>query len=154
MKHSEKLATLRRSLIEKWALVVVFFQLKWDGLRLSLAIYMANALQKSKNKRFYVIQNAQGKLIWLCNDDIKALKRPKTVRKLVNGKLKTFKVSMIGKNRTHLDMMRECLYYTPESWNNKDGLSVSERNQKRSKWLKYMENIRMNRIFGQYKIKK
>lgn len=154
MKHSEKFATLRRSLMEKWAVVVVFFQLKWDGLRLSLAISMANALQKSKNKRFYVIQNAQGKLIWLCNDDIKALKRPKKVRKLVDGKLHTLKVSMISKDTSHLDIMQECLYYTPDSWNNKDGLNAAERMQKRAKWLKYMENIRMNRIFGQYKIKK
>ena len=30
----------RRAIVEKWLLVKVFFQLKMDGIRLSLAIFM------------------------------------------------------------------------------------------------------------------
>ena len=137
----------------KFALVVVFFQLRWDALRLRLAVYMADTLQKARNKRFYVLENNQGKLIWLCNDDIKEMKKPKRVRKVAGGRLRTFKLYMLDPNITHLDVMRDCLYYTQESLNNKDGISVEERNKKQAKWLKYMEEIRMNRIFGKYKLR-
>lgn len=142
-----------RFLKEKCALAQVFFQVKIDGLRLQLAIYMANALQKARNKRFYVIENAKGNLIWLCNDDIKEMKKPKKVRKLVDGKLRTFKFWMLDPKTTHADIMRDCLYYTQESWNNKNGITVEERNKKQQKWLAYMEKIRMDRIFGKYKLK-
>ena len=138
---------------EKAALVQVFFQLKMDGLRLQFAIYMANALQKARNKRFYVIENAQGKLIWLCNDDIKEMKKPKKVRKLINGKLHTFKFYMLSPKVTHLDIMRDCLYFTADSLNNQNGITVEERNKKQKKWIAYMEKIRMDRIFGKYKLK-
>lgn len=138
---------------EKWAMVVVFFQLQYDGIRLSLAIFMANALQKARNKRFYVIENAHGKLIWLCNDDIKIMKKPKKVRKLINGKLRYFKFYMLDPKTTHADIMRDCLYYTQASKNNSDGLNQAERLEKQQKWLKYMEKIRMDRMFGKYKIK-
>lgn len=138
---------------EKAALAQVFFQLKMDGLRLQFAIYMANALQKARNKRFYVIENAQGKLIWLCNDDIKEMKKPKKVRKLINGKLRTFKFWMLNPKTTHLDIMRDCLYFTADSLNNNNGITVEERNKKQKKWIAYMEKIRMDRIFGKYKLK-
>jgi hypothetical protein len=114
---------------------------------------MANALQKARNKRFYVIENAQGKLIWLCNDDIKEMKKPKKIRKLINGKLRTFKFWMINPKTTHLDIMRDCLYFTADSLNNKNGITVEERNKKQKKWIAYMEKVRMDRIFGKYKLK-
>lgn len=142
-----------RFLKERFAMVVVFLGLKMDGLRLRFAIYMANALQKARNKRFYVIENAQGRLIWLCNDDIKEMKKPKKVRKLINGKLRTFKLWMLDPKTTHMDIMRDCLYYTQDSWNNKNGITVEERNKKQQKWITYMEKIRMDRIFGKYKLK-
>lgn len=138
---------------EKAALAQVFFQLKMDGLRLQFAIYMANALQNARNKRFYVIENAQGKLIWLCNDDIKEMKKPKKVRKLINGKLRTFKFWMLNPKTTHLDIMRDCLYFTADSLNNNNGITVEERNKKQKKWIAYMEKVRMDRIFGKYKLK-
>ena len=142
-----------RFLKEKFALVQVFFGLQLDALRLRFAIYMANALQKARNKRFYVIENAQGKLIWLCNTDIKEMKKPKKMRKLINGKLREFKFWMIDPKTTHQDIMRDCLYYTHESWNNKNGITVEERNKKTKKWLAYMEKVRMDRIFGKYRLK-
>ena len=144
----------RRAAREKWLLVKVFFQLKMDGIRLSLAIFMCNALQKARNKRFYVIKNAQDKLIWVCNDDIDQMKRPRRVRKLINGELREIKVTMLPKKISHLDIMKLCLYYTPSSWNNTDGLTPAERLKKRQGWLKYMERIRMERLFGKLKPKK
>lgn len=145
---------IKLKMIETWLFIRVFFQLKIDAIRLSIAIFMANALQRAKNKRFYVIPNHQNKLIWVCNEDIKQMKRPRKVRRLINGKLRTFKVRMIGKNATHLDIMRECLYYTPLDRNNSNGITVEERNKKRAAWLEYMEKIRMNRMFGKLKVKK
>lgn len=144
----------RRAVMEKWLMTKIFFQLKMDGIRLSLAIFMCNALQKARNKRFYVIKNAQDKLIWVCNDDIKQMKKPRRVRKLIKGELREIKVTMLPKNISHLDIMKLCLYYTPSSWNNSDGLSPAERIKKRQGWLKYMERIRMERLFGKLKAKK
>lgn len=144
---------IKLKLYENWILVRVFFQLKMDALRLDMAIFMANALQRAKNKRFYVIQNAHNKLIWVCNDDIKQMRQPRKVHRLINGKLRTFKVRMLGKNITHLDIMRECLYYTPIDRNNSCGITVEERNTKRAAWLDYMERIRMDRMYGKLKAK-
>lgn len=149
-----KTRELKAKLIEQWLLLRVFCQLKMDALRLDFAIFMANALQRAKNKRFYVIPNQQNRLIWVCNDDIKQMKRPRRVRKIIDGKLRTFKVRMIDKNASHLDIMRECLYYTPLDRNNRNGITVEERNQKQAAWIKYMERIRMDRMFGKLKAKK
>jgi hypothetical protein len=142
------------NLREKWILFRVFCQLKSDALRLDLAIFMANALQRAQNKRFYVIRNAHNKLIWVCNDDIRQMKQPRRVRRLINGQLRTFKVRLLGKNVTHMDIMRECLYYTPIDRNNSNGISVEERNAKRAGWLEYMERIRMDRMYGKLRVKK
>lgn len=148
----EKMKALTRALKEMWVYFVVYIQLKHDELRLAFAIFMAKQLQKSKNKRFYVIENAKGKLIWLCNDDIKVMKKPRKVRKYINGKFRTFKFYMIPPKTTHMDIMRDCLYYTPESWNNKNGMTVEERNQKSQKWLSYLEQKRLDRMFGKLKL--
>lgn len=148
-----KTKQFRTMLHEKCMMVRIFFQLKMDALRLSLAIFMANALQRAKNKRFYVIPNAQNKLIWVCNDDIDQMKRPRRVRKIIDGKLRTFTVRMMPKHLTHLDVMRECLYYTPIDRNNSNGITVEERNKKQAKWLSYMEKVRMDRMFGKLKAK-
>lgn len=148
-----KLEELKRSLKEKYAVVSVYFQLKYDAARLAFAIRMANQLQKAKNKRFYVIENAKGKLIWLCNDDIKVMRKPKKVKKYINGKFRTFKFWMLPPHTTHLDIMRDCLYYTQESWNNSNGITVEERNKRSAKWLQYLEQKRMDRMFGRLKLK-
>ena len=150
---STKWNEFTHSLKEKWAYVVVYVQLKYDGWRLKFAIHMANQLQKAKNKRFYVLENAQGKLIWLCNDDIKAMKKPRKVRKYVGGKFRWFKFYMLPPKTTHLDVMRDCLYYTQARDNNQDGLSIAERQQRSSKWLAYLEKKRMDRMFGKLKLK-
>lgn len=138
---------------EKWLMFRVFCKVQMDGLRLSFAIFMCNSLQRAHNKRFYVIRNAKDRLIWVCNDDIKSMKKPRRVRKIIDGKLRTFKVSLLPKHITHLDIMRECLYYTPTSRNNTDGLSPAERYERRKRWINYMEQIRMNRMLGKLKAK-
>ena len=115
---------------------------------------MCNALQKARNKRFYVIENQQGELVWVCNEDIDAMKKPRRVRKLVNGKLRIFKVSMLPKHTSHLDVMKNCLYYTPTSLNNSDGMSPKERMERSKRWIKYMERIRRRRLYGKLVAKK
>ena len=143
----------RLKLAEDWIMFRLFCKLRMDALRLDIAIFMCNAFQRAYNKRYYVIRNAKEQLIWVCNDDIKSMKKPRRVRKLINGKLTTFKVSLLPRNITHLDVMRDCLYYTPTSRNNTDGLTPAERLERREKWIKYMENIRLNRITGKLKAK-
>lgn len=145
---------LKVAIIEHWLLFRVFLQLQMDGLRLRMAIFMANSLQRARNKRFYVIENHSGKLIWVCNDDIKMMRKPRRVHRLIGGKLRTFKVRMLPKNISHLDIMKTALYYTQSSWNNSDGLTQAERYERSAKWLKYMEKIRMDRMFGRLKAKK
>ena len=81
------------------------------------------------------------------------MKKPKKVRKLINGKLRTFKFWMLNPKTTHQDIMRDCLYFTAESLNNKNGITVEERNKKAKKWIAYMEKVRMDRIFGKYRLK-
>lgn len=149
----EKINALTRALKEMWVYAVVYLHIQKEKMRLSFAIHMANQLQKAKNKRFYVLPNAQDKLIWLCNDDIKVMKKPKKVRKFIGGKFRTYKIYMLPPKTTHLDVMRDCVYYTPESWNNSNGITVEERNQKSKKWLAYLEKKRLDRMFGKFKLK-
>lgn len=149
----EKMKALTLALKEMWVYVVVYLHIQREKLRLSFAIHMAKQLQKAKNKRFYVLPNAQDKLIWLCNDDIKVMKKPKKIRKYIGGKFRTYKVYMLPPKTTHLDVMRDCVYYTPESWNNSNGITVEERNQRSKKWLAYLEKKRLDRMFGKFELK-
>ena len=153
MSMKEKFEAFTRALKEMWVYVVVYLHVQKEKLRLAFAIHMAKQLQKAKNKRFYVVPNAQDKLIWLCNDDIKEMRKPRRVRKLIHGRLVTFKVRLLPKNTTHLDVMRDCVYYTPESWNNSNGITVEERNKRSAKWIEYLERKRFDRMFGKLKIK-
>lgn len=136
----------------------VFINAKLDGLRLSFAIFMADALQKAKNKRFYVVENGHGRLIWLCNDDIAIMKRPRIVQRLVEmpdgtHELRKFKVRLIPKNTTHTEIMRDCYYYTPADRNNTGAISWEERAKKRKAWIDYMERYRMDRMLGKRKVR-
>ena len=149
----EKKEALTIALKKIWVYVVVYFHVQKEKLRLSFAIHMAKQLQKAKNKRFYVLPNAQGKLIWLCNDDIKQMRKPRRVKKYIGGKFRTFKFYMLPPKTTHMDVMRDCLYFTPESWNNKNGITVEERNQRSQKWLQYIEKKRFDRMFGKLNLK-
>lgn len=147
--YNEARVAVRRN----WLLLRKLIGLQLDGLRLSFAIFMCDSLQRAHNKRFYVIRNARNRLVWVCNDDIDMMRKPRRVSKRINGKLYTFKVSMLPKHISHLDIMKACLYYTPTSRNNTDGLSPKERYERRKRWLNYMENIRANRLYGKLKAK-
>ena len=149
----EEFEAFTRALKEMWVYVVVYLHVQKEKLRLEFAIHMAKQLQKAKNKRFYVLPNAQDKLIWLCNDDIKEMRKPRRVRKLIHGRLVTFKVRLLPKNTTHLDVMRDCVYFTPESWNNSNGITVEERNKRSAKWIEYLERKRFDHMFGKLKLK-
>ena len=149
----EKFEAFAQALKKLWVYVVVYLHVQKEKLRLAFAIHMAKQLQKAKNKRFYVVPNAQDKLIWLCNDDIKEMRKPRRVRKLIHGRLVTFKVRLLPKNTTHLDVMRDAVYYTPESWNNSNGITVEERNKRSAKWIEYLERKRFDRMFGKLKLK-
>lgn len=145
---------IRYAISAYWLMFCKIVALRMDGLRLSFAIFMCDSLQRANNKRFYVIRNSRDRLVWVCNDDIDMMRRPRRVRKIINGKLRTFKVSMLPKHISHLDIMKQCLYYTPSSRNNTDGLSQAERYERRKNWLNYMERIRLNRLYGKLKAKK
>lgn len=149
----EKWKAFARTLKEMWAWLVVYFMLQVDKMRLAFAIHMAKQLQKAKNKRFYVVRNNQDRLVWLCNDDIKDMMKPRKVHKLIGGKLRTFKVRLMKKGTTHLDVMRDAIYYTPESLNNSNGITVEERNKRSQAWLEYLERKRMERIAGKLKLR-
>ena len=46
-------------------------------------------------------------------------------------------------NATHLDIMRECFYYTPLHLNDKyNVITELEKNEKKKNWLQYAFNIR------------
>ena len=67
-------------------------------LRFKLFVYKADAMHASTGKWYYVIPypNSNFKLLVLCNDDIKQLK----------------KRHILKKNVTHLTVMYSCLYFT------------------------------------------
>ena len=117
--------------------------LRIDGLRLRWAIYMAHSKQKAYNKRFFVLPNEKHQLQVYCNDDIKRLKRGVNVRFRKNGKTHTKKIPLMNPNATHLDVMRECFYYTPLHLNDKHHvITEEEKNEKKKNWLQYAFNIR------------
>lgn len=117
--------------------------LRIDGLRLKWAIYMAHTKQKAYNKRFFVLPNEKHQLQVYCNSDIKRLKRGVNVRFRKNGKTHTKKIHLMNPNATHLDVMRECFYYTPLHLNDKHhAITEEEKNEKKKNWLQYAFNIR------------
>lgn len=119
-----------------------FFKLKLEGVKLKFAIAMADAKQRAYNKRYYVIPDYNNKLRVLNNDEIKMLQKPQKLRKLVNGKVRTFKYYMINPNACHLDFMRECIYYTSAKLNDmKSTMPKEERMKRGDKWITYMESV-------------
>lgn len=130
-----------------WYTFVHYCQLKYDALRLWIAIKFADAKQKAYNKRYFVIPDYNDKLQVLNKDEIKILQKPRKIRRLINGKVKTFKVYGMNPNATHLDIMRECYYYTSLKLNEEGSkIPFAERMKRKDKWLKYMEDKRYERI--------
>lgn len=104
-----------------------YFCALYDELRLHCAIKLADAKQRAYNKRYFVMPDYLNKLTVLNNDDIKWLKRARLMKK----------------NVSHLEIMRDCFYYTPLSRNDEGSrMTVEERLKRKAKWLSYMENVR------------
>ena len=122
-------------------LVKHYLELRYDALRLWVAIKIANAKQKAYNKRYFVLSDTRGQLQVLNSSELKELRKPRRVTKVVDGKKITRKVYLMNPKATHLDWMRECLYYTPLSLNNK-AMSEEERLSRKESWLLQMESIR------------
>lgn len=104
----------------------LWIRLKKSSIQLSIAIRVAKQKQKAFNKRFYVMPDYNGKLIALSKDDVNNLKRIKVMDKRVS----------------HLDLMRECFYYTPLALNGFGKISEEDRLEKKKAWLKYYNQIK------------
>jgi hypothetical protein len=104
-----------------------YFAALHDAVRLHFAIKLADAKQRAYNKRYFVMPDYLNKLTVINNNDIKWLKRAHLMRKQVS----------------HLEIMRDCLYYTPLSRNDESSrMTIEERMQRKAKWLSYMERVR------------
>jgi hypothetical protein len=123
--------------------------LRYDAFRLWVAIKFADAKQRAYNKRYYVIPDYDNKLQVLNNDEIKILQTPRKIKRLIRGKVKTFKTYAMNPHATHLDIMRECYYYTSLKLNEIGSrIPKAERLKRKEKWLTYMEKQRMEANYG------
>jgi len=95
--------------------------------QLKIAAHVADVKQAAFNKRYYVLPDDKHKLITLCRDDVKILKKYKMMKKSVD----------------HMDLMRECFYVTKVSLNDNPTLSPSERKKKQQEWIKYAKKHRV-----------
>lgn len=113
-----------------WFDMSAYFTAIYDEIRLNLAIKLADAKQRAYNKRYFVISDYRNKLTVLNNKDIEWLK----------------KARLMNKNVTHIEIMRDCFYYTPLNKNEEGNkLSKAERLNRKAKWLDYMEKYRSNK---------
>lgn len=120
-----------------WFSIGDFFAAIYDEMRLELAIKLADAKQRAYNKRYFVMPDFRNKLTVLNKDDISWLK----------------KANLMNKNVSHLEIMRDCFYYTNLSRNEEGNkLTAKERLERKDKWLSYMEGIRTKR--NQAKLKR
>jgi hypothetical protein len=132
-----------------WYTFVHYCQLRYDAFRLWVAIKFADAKQRAYNKRYYVIPDYNNKLQVLNNDEIKILQTPRNIKRLIRGKVKTFKTYAMNPHATHLDIMRECYYYTSLKLNEIGSrIPKAERLKRKEKWLTYMEKQRMEANYG------
>jgi hypothetical protein len=132
-----------------WYTFVHYCQLRYDAFRLWVAIKFADAKQRAYNKRYYVIPDYDNKLQVLNNDEIKILQTPRKIKRLIRGKVKTFKTYAMNPHATHLDIMRECYYYTSLKLNEIGSrIPKAERLKRKEKWLTYMEKQRMEANYG------
>lgn len=112
-----------------------YFATIYDEVRLKFSIRLAEAKKRAYIKRYYVIEDYYHRLCVVNNSDIKRLK----------------KMNLMNPKATHLDIMRECLYYTNVNDNDKlSVLSPEEKAKRVSRWLKSLEEFRTRTY--QYKI--
>ena len=106
--------------------VILFIQnwwfLKKKSIQLSAAIKLCNLKQKAFNRRYFVIFDHNDKLISLCRDDIKQLKRMRKIQKGVS----------------HIDLMENSFYYTPLSVNNDKAMTKKDRLERQKTYFEYV----------------
>jgi len=152
---------IKSFLLNSWATTLLLARLKYDGYRLKLAVYIADSKQRAHNKQYFVMVDFADKLQVLCPDEMDQLKKPirrkyfekghyfekkmkdgSIKKKYVKGGLKVEKIYNMSPKAGHLDIMKECFYYTPAKLNNTGGLTPIEREAKAAAWLWYMEKTR------------
>lgn len=121
-----------------WRFIKHYFELRYDALRLWLAIKLADAKQAAHNKRYYVLPDAYGRLQVLNAFELKELRKPIRVYKEIDGKKVSRKVYLMNPHATHIDWMRECYYYTRLSLNEQP-MDSEERALRKKSWLSLME---------------
>ena len=98
-----------------------YFALQRRRLQLKIAAHVADLKQRAYNKRYYVLPDENNKLRALCKDDVRLLKR----------------MGMMKKSVSHLDIMRECFYFTKVHLNDMNGMTPEERKKKQQEWESY-----------------
>lgn len=120
-------------------IIEVFF----DSLELKAAIWTADLKQRAYNRRYFVLPDHNHKLLVFDKNDIARLKKPIKKAVYVNGKKLVKKLYIMNPKATHMDIMRECFYYTPVKLNDAASKLSSEEKEKRAKeWNKYKKAVR------------
>ena len=130
--------------------VTELIRVKYDAIRLRYAIYLADSKQRAYNKQYFVLPDGDGKLRVLCKADIKALKRGVVVK--AKGSDKGVRVRLMSKRVTHMDVMRECFYYTPYNLNSAQEDEWRRESASKSRaWLEWIKQYRIRKAMRQIK---
>lgn len=103
-----------------------YWTLLLGAIRFKIFVARANMLHMSTGKRYYVIPypNSNFKLLVLCNDDIKRLK----------------KMHIFKKNVSHLTIMESCLYFTNCGGKTEGKMDEVTKMQKFDSWIGHIKN--------------
>lgn len=113
-----------------------------DIMKLRYAIYLADSKQRAYGKQYFVLPDGNGRLRVLNKDDIKALKKGFVVRRKDSNKC--VRVRQMDKRVTHLDIMRECFYFTPYYLgDHASTITATERAKKQREWLEWIKMFRV-----------
>lgn len=121
-----------------WKLIKHYIDLRYDALRLWIAIKLADAKQAAHNKRYFVLPDIYGRLQVLNSYELKELRRPRKVVQTIDGKKVSRKVYLMNPKATYMDWMRECYYFTRLKLN-EEPMSSEEREKRKKSWLMAME---------------
>lgn len=98
-------------------LFVLFSKIRFKWLKRK-----ADALHDANGKRYYVIPYYGNKLLVVCNDDIKILKKKGVLKKSI----------------THLDVMANCLYYTNSGGKDYGKMSAEKSKEREQEWGEHL----------------
>lgn len=159
---------IKNYLARQWAPFYQTWASYFDGLRLDLAVVLANYKYRASKKKhtYYVLPDQDDKLLVLSPEDIERLKsigeikyraltKAKAVYRKKNGikRFKKMKVRIIGRKAFGISMMnhkvtlgdvdRECFYRSPM---NGEQLSMQVREGKRTEWIIYAREMRKRKV--------